>query len=113
MSQVEDDIRAAVAAYKAGLPVDKPKITLSVFGDGSIQLFLHDPDHARVTHAQGDGKTLDEAAVNLKAHLARRLAAVKAEDEADLAKLNAAKAGLYVRMDAAIASLQPEPPTPT
>lgn len=101
----ESDIRAAFAAYKTSLPVDKPKITLSVFGDGSIQLFLHAPDHPSVTHASGDGKTLDEAARNLKAHLAKRLTTIKAEDEADLAKLNEGKMKLYERMDGAIASL--------
>ena len=101
----ESDIRAAVAAYTTSLPVTKPKITLSVFQDGEIQLFLHDIDHPSVTHAQGTGKTLDEAASNLKTHLAKRLTEVKAEDEKWLAKVNEAKRGLYERIDGAILSL--------
>jgi hypothetical protein len=101
----ENDIRLAFAAYTASLPVTKPKITLSVFQDGEIQLFLHDSDHPSVTHAQGGGKTLDEAATNLKAHLVKRLAEVKAKDEEDLAKMNEVKRGLYERIDGAIKTL--------
>jgi len=101
----ESDIRAAVAAYTTSLPVTKPKITLSVFQDGEIQLFLHDIDHPSITHAQGSGKTLDEAASNLKVHLAKRLAEVKAKDEEDLAKMVEAKRGLYERIDGAIKML--------
>ena len=107
MSQAENDIRLAVAAYKECLPVGKPKITLTVFADGEIQLFLHDPDATSVTHAQGQGKTLEEAASALKTHLIKRVTEVTEKDKADLEKLKEGKAKLYERIEKALATIKP------
>jgi hypothetical protein len=87
MSQADDDIRAAVNAYAA--VYERPKITVSYFVDGTVQLFLRVPDRPSLPHAQGDGKTLDEAAVNLRKHLAKVLRVQKAKAEEDVAKFTA------------------------
>lgn len=112
MSQAEADIRTAVAAYASVFTGTKPKITLSVYGDGEIQLFLHAPDASHFTHAQGSGKTLEDAAVALKVHLARRLEEIRAQDEKQLAESVAYRTKFHERIVTAIAAVKPEPTTP-
>jgi hypothetical protein len=113
VGQAEDDIRAAVAAYNSVFPSVKPKITLSVFGDSAIQLFLHAPDSPRYLHAQGDGKTLEEAAVALKAHLGRRLTEYRIEAEKELAAYTAGHTTIIERCLSACGSIQPPTETST
>jgi hypothetical protein len=91
MSQVDDDIRCAIESYNAVYPGSKPRITLSRFSEGTVQLFLSEPDRPNVNrpHGQGDGKNIEEAAVALRKHLAKMLREV-ATKEADLLKFNTA-----------------------
>jgi hypothetical protein len=113
MSTAEKDIRTVTAQYCAVYPQAKQKVTLSVHADGNITLFIGSPDIAGSAHAQGEGKTLDEAAAALKAHLARRLEAVKAKDVDDLNKAVAFRTKFHSNIDAALATLTtPEAPAP-
>ena len=79
MSFAEENIRKALSTFSDAFPGSKPCIIVRTFPDGIIQLFLHDPDtHSlKVTHAQGQGKTLDEASVALRHHLAVMVAKVR------------------------------------
>lgn len=79
MSDAERNIRKALALFAQAFPQSKPCIVTRSFPDGDIQLFLHDPDNysLKCTHAQGQGKTLEEASVALRRHLAVMLTKVK------------------------------------
>ena len=73
MSQADDDIKKAVVAYRGAFPSSKPTITMTVFEDLKVQLFLHCPDQTSFVYAQGNGATIEDAAVDLRRHLAKML----------------------------------------
>lgn len=114
-STAEGDIRAALDAYRAAFPGDsKPSISVSTFPDGAIQLFLsepHNPHATNRTHGQGGGKTLDEAACNLKAHLARGLRAMSEKEAQDAEAAARRSATTQDRLNKAAYQLDPPPPT--
>lgn len=111
MDQAEQDIRLVTAQYCAVYPSAKQKVTLSVHADGNITLFIA-CDIAGATHAQGEGKTLAEAAAVLKAHLAKRLETVKAKDAKDLAEVVAYRSKFQANIDGALTALKPSEPVP-
>lgn len=71
--RADDDIKKAVAAYRGAFPSSKPKITMTVFEDQKVQLFLSCPDQPHMIYAQGNGVDIEEAALDLRRHLAKGL----------------------------------------
>jgi cytidylate kinase len=106
MGQAEADIRLMVDAYRSSFVASKPKITLSVFPDGEIQLFLDASERSHLyPSAIGSGQTLEAAATGLKTNFAKALGEIKARDEKELAALNTAKLAFYAKLDAAVGDL--------
>ncbi len=107
MSQVNDNIRAALSTYQTVYPGAKPKITVTYFPDGEVQLFLHEPERPNVQrpHGQGEGKVIEGAAVALRRHLAKMLREV-AKKEEDLLKFNVANTEDFIeRIHTAVKSV--------
>ena len=86
MSQIHDDLGAALDAYRGAFPGSKPRVTIS-YNEKEVQLLLHEPEnpsHLRPT-GYASQKTLEEAAVALRRNYSRHLRELAEKEDAKLA----------------------------
>lgn len=74
MSQVHDDLDAALQAFRTAFPGSKPRVTVS-YVEKEVQLLLHEPENPSTLRPTGysSQKTLEEAAVALRKNFTTRL----------------------------------------
>ena len=74
MSQVHDDLDAALTAFKTAFPGSKPRVTVS-YVEKEVQLLLHEPENPSTLRPTGyaSKKTLEEAATALRVNFNTRL----------------------------------------
>jgi hypothetical protein len=109
LSQVslDGDLKVVIAAYQGTFVGAKPKMVLSYFPDGDVQLFLYVPDASHFPHAQGNGKTIEGAVADLRRHLAKQLHEIKAEAQNNLRDTRQRVTELSERVDMAVKNLLP------
>jgi hypothetical protein len=74
VSQVHDDLDAALAAFRTAFPSSKPRVTVS-YVEKEVQLLLHEPENPSTLRPTGyaSAKTLEEAATALRVNFTARL----------------------------------------
>jgi hypothetical protein len=103
----DTDVKAAISAFQS-VWSGKAKITVTYFDDGDVQLFLRHEDRRELPHAQGSGKTLDEAAVALRSHLASALRRYQAEVQREHNARVGAWEAFHVKCTEATVAVDPE-----
>jgi hypothetical protein len=113
MNLAETYLKSAQLAFAQAYPGSKPKITLSFFPDGDVQVFLASSEPSvSFPSAIGTAKTLEEAAVALMKNLGSRLREIKRKDDKDLADTMRHRHALHARLDAAAYAVDPIPMDP-
>jgi hypothetical protein len=107
-SQSETYLKAAQLAFAQAYPGSKPKITLSFFPDGDVQVFLAASEHSTSSpSAIGTAKSLEDAAVALMKNLAKHLREIKRKDDRDLADTMRNRYAFHARLEAAAYAVDP------
>jgi hypothetical protein len=74
VSQVHDDLDAALSAFRTAFPSSKPRVTVS-YVEKEVQLLLHEPENPSTLRPGGYASktTLEEAATALRVNFTARL----------------------------------------